>query len=164
MAEGRYKEWLEPDGILRLEAWARDGLTLAQIAHNCGVGLTTLKRWRDDHEEIRTALKRGKEVVDIEVENALHKKAMGYTVNVSKVFKVKHIDYNEATGRKIREYETLETREEEIHIPADTIAQIFWLKNRKPDEWREKRQEPENPDDKTVRVVFEGGGMDGLGG
>jgi hypothetical protein len=56
----KYDEWLTPDGLLRLEAWARDGLTYEQIAKNCGVGLTTLKRWRKDHRPIWAALKKGK--------------------------------------------------------------------------------------------------------
>lgn len=72
----KYQEWLEPDNLCRLEGWARDGLTDEQIAHNMGIGLTTLKEWKKKHPPIASALKKGKEVVDYEVENALLKAAM----------------------------------------------------------------------------------------
>ena len=49
MARGKYHEWLTPDGLLRLEAWARDGLTDEQIAKNCGIAYSTLRAWRDKH-------------------------------------------------------------------------------------------------------------------
>lgn len=94
----KYQEWLEPDGLTLLEGWARDGLTEEQIAHNMGCALSTLKDWKNKFPAILDALKKGKEVVDFEVENALLKSA----------------------------------------LEGNTTAQIFWLKNRKPQRWREK--------------------------
>lgn len=135
MAKTKYQRWLEPDGLILLEGWARDGLTNDQIAHNMGCGLSTLKVWRDQHIAISTALKKGKEVADREVENALHKKALGYNAEVRKTFKLKRVWYEE--GRRCEE-ETLEVGVDEVHVPADTAAQIFWLKNRKPEKWRDK--------------------------
>ena len=79
MAKGKYEYWLSPDGLLRLEAYARDGLTDEQIAHNMGISPATLYNYKRDHLEILEALKKGKEVVDIEVENALLKRALGYS-------------------------------------------------------------------------------------
>ncbi len=99
MAKGKYQEWLEPDGLLLLEGWARDGLSDEQIAHNIGIATSTLYDWKKKHLEISEALKKGKEVVDIEVENALLKSA----------------------------------------LEGNITAQIFWLKNRKPNRWREKQ-------------------------
>lgn len=139
MAKGKYEEWLQPEGLLKLEAWARNGLTDEQIAKNMGVAPKTLYRWKEQHSQICQSLKKGKEVVDITVENALYKKALGYTVKLKKTFKTKHVIYDEATGRKLEEHERLEVGIDEIHIPADTVAQIFWLKNRKPEDWRDKR-------------------------
>jgi len=55
----KYDEWLTPDGLLQLEAWARDGLTYEQIASNCGIALSTLKDWRKRFSAISTALKKG---------------------------------------------------------------------------------------------------------
>lgn len=138
MAKSKASEWLEPDKLLLLEAWARDGLTEEQIANNIGIDRTTLYRWKEKERNIYNALKKGKEVVDIEVENALLKKCFGYNVPIKKTFKVKNVDYDSQTGKKIREYEELVTGYDETHVPADTTSQIFWLKNRKPSVWRDK--------------------------
>lgn len=142
MAKSKADEWLEQDKLTLLEGWARDGLTDEQIANNIGISRSTLFEWRKNNQDISNALKKGKEVVDIEVENALFKKAIGYNVPVQKAFKVKDIIYE--NGKKVRETERIEYAEEEIHVPADTTAQIFWLKNRKPDKWRDKVVDSEN--------------------
>lgn len=77
MAKGKYEYWLTDDGLLLLSGWARDGLTDEQISHNMGISLATLKNYKRDHLTILAAIKKGKEVADYEVENALHKKALG---------------------------------------------------------------------------------------
>ena len=77
MAKGKYQRWLEPDGLLLLEGWARDGLTDEQIAHNMGITAKTLYVWKNEYSDICEALKKGKEVVDYQVENALLNKALG---------------------------------------------------------------------------------------
>lgn len=129
-------EWLQPEKLLLLEAWARDGLFDDQIAKNMGVSEATLYNYKRQYPEIANAFKKGKEVVDIEVENALFKKALGYNAVVMKAFKLKDIIYE--NGKKVSETERIEYAEEEVHIPADTTAQIFWLKNRKRMQWRDK--------------------------
>ena len=155
MAKGKYQEWLEPDGLLKLEGWARDGLTDEQIAKNMGIALSTLKLWKNGYPAILAALKRGKEVIDIEVENALLNKAMGFKVTVKKSYKVKDVKYED--GRKVRETERIEMVDEEQYIPPDTTAQIFWLKNRKPAEWRDKQNiEHTGKDGETLKVELTG--------
>lgn len=125
MAKGKYKKWLEPEGLLKIEGWARDGLTDEQIASNMGIGTTTLYRWKEEYWEIRESIKKGKEVVDRQVENALLKRALGYK-------------YTETTKERIDgSLVVIKTVEKEV--APDTTAQIFWLKNRKPDVWRDKR-------------------------
>ena len=101
VAKGKYQEWLEPDGLLLLEGWARDGLTDEQLAEKMEISPSTLYEWKVKYPEISEALKKGKEVVDYQVENALLNKALG----------------------------------------GDTTAQIFWVKNRRPDKWRDKPAE-----------------------
>lgn len=137
MAKGLYQQWLTEESLLRIKAWARDGLTNEQIAHNMGITVKTLYEWSNKYSDFSDALKKGKEVVDIEVENALYKKALGYNASIKKTFKVKEVIYNE-DGKRVKEIEKLEVGYDEVHIPADTIAQIFWLKNRKPEMWRDK--------------------------
>ena len=138
MAKSKAEKWLEPDGLLRIEGWARDGLPEEQIAKNMGVSRSTLSDYKVKYPDILRAIKNSKEVADREVENALFNKATGYTVKLKKPMKVRHVEYDEQTGRKIAEYERIEYIEEEVHVPADTTAQIFWLKNRKSNEWRDK--------------------------
>lgn len=137
MAKGKYEKWLEPDGLLLLEAWARDGLTDEQISDKIGVSRSTLSDWKAKYPDISDALKKGKEVVDVEVENALLKKALGIEKKVLKPIKVKEVLYED--GKRIKETEHIEYAEEEIYIPPETAAIIFWLKNRRPDLWRDKQ-------------------------
>ncbi len=139
MAKGKYQKWLTPEGLTLLQGWARDGLTDEQIAHNMGISRKTLAQWKLKYSDISDTLKKGKEVVDLEVENALLKKAKGYNAKVHKTFKVKEVYYDDE-GRRC-EKEHLETGTDEVHVAADTPAQIFWLKNRRPDKWR---NHPEN--------------------
>ena len=76
MARGKYEYWLTEDGLLLLEGWARDGLTDEQLAEKMGIGARTLYDWKLKYPQISQALKKGKEVVDIQVENALLKRAL----------------------------------------------------------------------------------------
>ena len=136
MAKGKYKEWLEADKLLLLEGWARDGLTDEQIAKNIGINVATLYGWKNKYDNINNALKKGKEVVDIEVENALLKKALGFTTKIKEPIKVK--TKKQLIDKGTIEEEHIEYVDKEIYIPPDTTAQIFWLKNRRPDKWRDK--------------------------
>ena len=92
-------DWITKENLILLEGWARDGLTNEQIAHNIGINPDTLYEWKKTKSEISEALKKGREVVDYQVENALLEKAL----------KEKNV-----------------------------VAMIYWLKNRRPDKWREK--------------------------
>ena len=136
MANGKYQRWLEPDGLLLLEGLARDGLTDEQLAQKMGIATGTLYEWKKSYPEISEALKRGKEVVDIEVENALLKRALGYDYTEERV------EISEKDGRKVIQ----NTK----HIAADTTAQIFWLKNRRPDRWRDKPMPTAEGDGVTI--------------
>lgn len=143
MANGKYQQWLEPEGLILLEGWARDGLTDEQIAGNIGINTSTLYDWKNKFPKISEALKKGKEVVDIQVENALLKRALGYE------FQETRVEKSDKDGTKI--IQTLK------HIPADTTAQIFWLKNRRPDKWRDKPEIPGDSDMlKKAKELLEG--------
>lgn len=128
MAKGKYQEWLTKDGLLLLESYARDGLNDDQIAQKMGINRSTYYRWQVENKDIRDAIKRGKAPVDIAVENALYKSAMGFTKKVRKPIKLR-----QRGGAEVVEYV-----EEEIYVPPQVTAQIFWLKNRKPNKWRDK--------------------------
>nr|WP_255428518.1 helix-turn-helix domain-containing protein [Sporosarcina sp. resist] len=128
---GKFVEWLTPEGLIKIEGWARDGLTNEQIAQNIGITRKTLQEWIKRYGDISDTLKRGKEVIDRQVENALLKRALGY-------------QYNEVTQEKtwsdeLGIYEMSVTKIVTKEVNPDTTAQIFWLKNRKPKEWRDKQ-------------------------
>lgn len=148
-ARGKSAPWLEEEGLLRIEGWAMDGCTDQEIAKNMGIAYSTLRVWRDSFPAISAALKRARDVADRQVEHRLFDMTQGYTVEVKKVFKVKKEHYDEK-GRKVVT-EELQSAVEEVHIPANVTAQIFWMKNRKPEKWREKpdaaREDGELPDD-----------------
>lgn len=150
-AHGKFKKWLEPEGLLLLQSWARDGLTDEQIARNIGISRSTLAEWKNKYPDISDTLKKGKEIVDIQVENALLKKAIGFKEKLSKPFKVKRTYYDER-GKKF-ETEDIVYVEEEIYNPPDTTAQIFWLKNRRPDKWR-NREEIEVRNDSSTNEIL----------
>lgn len=152
MAKGKYADWLTPDGLLLLEGWARDGLTDEQIARNMGIAYSTLRLWMDKFSAISAAIKKGKAPVDIEVENALLKKALGFSVKIKKPIKVR--TKKQLKDKGTIEEERIEYAEEEVYIPPDTIAQIFWLKNRRPDKWRDKPAiEMNKADDPLMRLL-----------
>lgn len=142
VARGKYVEWLEPDKLLIIEGWARDGLTDEQIAKNMGINVKTLYVWKNTHDPIRNALKKGKEVVDREVENALLKRALGYEYTEVKI--------EEEFGEVTKKTTTVK------QVVPDTTAQIFWLKNRKPSEWRDKQNiEISKPIDESAKEMEE---------
>lgn len=136
MAKGKYQEWLTEEGLLQLESWARDGLTDEQIASNMGIGYSTLQTWKSKYQDIQDTLKRGKEVVDIQVENALLKRALGYSYD--EVTRERVLDYDQSTGQVVGSHMEI-TKTVKKEVQGDTTAQIFWLKNRRPERWRDKR-------------------------
>lgn len=137
MAKTKYEYWLTDEGLLQISGWARDGLIDAQIAHNMGISRKTLYEWKNKYSPISDALKNSKDVADRHVENALYNKACGYKESITKPFKVKRVEYD-PKGRKIAEFEEVVYVTDEVYIPPDTTAQIFWLKNRKPEAWRDR--------------------------
>ena len=124
----KYKDWLEDEKLTLIEGWARDGLTDEQIAHNMGIAYSTFYEWKKKYSEFSNVLKKGKEVVDFEVENALLKKALGYEYEELVIDVVTDENGKEHKHKKVIKKKAL----------PDVTAQIFWLKNRRPDKWRDK--------------------------
>lgn len=127
MAKGKYQRWLTPEGLTLLEGWARDGLTDEEIARGkLKVSPATFYDWVNKFPEISEAIKKGKEVIDYEVEQALLRRALGYETQEKR------------TEMSIKD--GLKTVIIKKQVPGDPTAQIFWLKNRRPDKWRERRE------------------------
>ena len=138
MAKSKVEYWLTNEGLTLLESWARDGLIDEQIAKNIGIRRQTLYTWKKKYSDIDVALKKGKEVVDIEVENALLKRAIGYDIEIKE----------EKLDRDGFVHELKRT----VHVAGDVTAQIYWLKNRLPEKWREKQKDDGKNDDGVVII------------
>lgn len=121
----KYDSHVQPK-LNRVESWARDGLTNEQIAHNLGINVATLYEYQKQYAEFSEALKNGKDDIDILVENALLKRALGY-------------QYEEVTKELMEGGEMKVTKKVTKEVQPDTTAQIFWLKNRRPKSWRDKQ-------------------------
>ena len=149
----KINDWLTDDALAELAAWARDGVTYEEMAKNIGCALSTFKLWRKKYPAISAAVTRTRARTDIEVENALFRSATGYTVKLVKQFKLKYSYVDEETGSTL-EGERLVEACEDMHVPANVQAQRFWLKNRKPEVWKEK-QPAEDKTDTEIRVAFD---------
>ena len=106
---------MDSDHLILGQGWARDGLTEEQIAHNIGISASTLREWKGRFPAFSAAIKKGKEVVDYAVENALLKRALS----------------------------------------GDTGAICFWLKNRRPDKWRDKPETDRAPDMSLMHALID---------
>lgn len=104
-----------------------------------GISSTTFYRWQQEHREIRDSLKKGKAPVDTQVENALLKRALGYdyTETVTE-FAVSDTEVDE-DGKPKKIVKAVKMTKK--HMAPDVGAAAFWLKNRRPDRWRDKREE-----------------------
>ena len=107
MAKGKFQEWLTDEGLTLLEGWARKGYRDKDIADRIGISVSTLYEWKNKYKEFSDALKKGKEVIDFEVENKLL----------------------------------------ELALEGNITAIIFWLKNRMPEDWRDKPRDREAEQD-----------------
>lgn len=97
------------------------GAVDVELAEFFSVALSTIKLWKVVHPEFSAALKAGKEIADDRVQASLYSRAVGYSHDAVKIV---------GTKDDIHEVPFVE------HYPPDVTACIFWLKNRRPKEWR----------------------------
>lgn len=131
MARGKWEKWLTPEGLLLIEGWKRDGLSDEQVARNMGCSYSTLRAWAEKFPAVSAALKKGREVVIREVENALVKRARGYSYTEE----TRERKFNNRTG----EFELVVTKSVQKTVPPDVGAIAFYLKNVDPSNWRDKQ-------------------------
>lgn len=145
-------EWTTEDSLLRIKGWARDGLTNKQIAETkIGITERTFCDWKKKYTSISSALKEGRAPVDTEIEDCMVRSAKGFKVKEKKAFKVKTTKKKD--GMEITE-EHMEVVEVERFVDPVVVAQIFWLKNRKPDYWKDKRETTDtNAIDKLDKIL-----------
>lgn len=163
MARAEYKKWQEPDNLIKLQGWARDGLTNEQIAQKIGVSRQTISVWCSKYTDIADALKKGKEVIDYEIENSLISTMKKHTITTTQykmvkkdalilkaertkfmnMYKLDHPDATKeqiliATAENVAVYERIPIIETVTEVDPNVSSMIFWLKNRKPDVYRDQ--------------------------
>lgn len=152
MAKAKWED--VKDKLTLVEGWARDGLTNEQIAKNLGIGKTTFYKMIKEHSELSEHLKKGKEIIDYEVENALLKRALGY--------KYEEKTYESIYDKELDMHTERLTKRVTKQVAPDTTALIFWLKNRKPKQWRDKVDVEGESNKETLEKLDEV--LKGLGG
>ena len=142
--ESNVDYWLTDDGLILVEAWARDGYLLDDIAQRMGIERQTLYTWRKKYPEIARALNTGKELIDYKVENALLKAALGYTTKEIKV----------TLGKKMLNGEVYEVLKETTtrEIAPNVTACMAWLNNRKHDQWKRNRDKVLEMDEEDSNI------------
>lgn len=120
----------QPEYVEMAERLAQLGLTDIELAAAFDVNVRTLHRWKVDSEEFCHALRIGKEHADERIRRSLYQRAAGYEYVEQQAIKIKLSQHEES----------VEIVDVERHMPPDTTAGIFWLKNRDPERWRDKRE------------------------
>lgn len=135
-------QWLEEDNLMLIECWSRDGYTFQDIANRIGVSISTLRLWRVKYPEINEALKKGREIIDYKVENALLKSALGYkTKEVKVTTTMRH-------GKVVETIKEVLSREQSPNVSAIQC----WLYNRLPNKWKKNRDQLIELDEEDAKI------------
>lgn len=139
--QGRPSEY-KPEYVTKVLVMAERGATDFEIADSLGVSVRTLYRWKAENEDFRQSLKLAKDIADERVERSLYQRAIGYEQDAVKIFMPAGAD-----KPVIAEYVE--------KIPPDTTAMIFWLKNRKKADWRDRTEVEHSVDDNLAARLKE---------
>jgi len=126
-----------------VEGWARDGLTDLEMMELLHISAATFYLWKKVKPEFAEALRKGKDIVDRQVEKKLFEKATGisYVEQTKEPFLITDENGDPVLDDKGKpQYEMRVVKEVTKYLPPSDPAMIFWLKNRKPDKWRDKQQ------------------------
>ena len=134
MAASKYDTHVKPR-FIEIEAWCRNGVSDKGIAKNLGLSYSTFRIYIQRFKALSALLKKTKEVVDIQVENALLKRALGYEYEET---------YNEYIYDKEGNEKLIKSKRTIKQVVPDVGAQAFWLKNRKSADWRDRKDDIES--------------------
>lgn len=137
---------LTEEGLLLVECLVRDGMTLQDVAKTLGIKNQTFWVWRQKYPELEEACRKGKDLVDYKVENALLKAALGYKTTTVKT-------YIQVVPGKDGNHETKIEKTETEQGPNVTAC-LAWLNNRKPEQWRRNRDNEVVLDDKKSGITI----------
>lgn len=151
LKDSKVDYWLTDDGLELIKNWSRNTFTKSEIADRMGVNLNTLLKWQKQYVEINEAMNVTREIVDFQVENAVLKAALGYKTKEIKV----------TVGKKVVNGEMVEMLKETTvkEVPPNIKAAMFWLNNRKFDDWKLNRDKvvEVDPDDSQVTITIQRG-------
>lgn len=149
--KSKYEEYILPNLEL-IKSWVRDGISEENISKKLNIAYSTFRVYKNREEALSAALKKGKEIYDNEVVDALHRNTLGGVVGLKKAVKLKEKIYDK--GKLVKEKEVIQMVTEEIYVKPDTLAQIYWLNNRRPEQWRNKPDfKDTREDDKNIAAV-----------
>ena len=149
--------------LYEISKWARDGCIDDEIAKRLGVALSTFYVYKKRYSEFSESLKKGKEIADYEVEDALFKRASGYEYEevVYKRMELTEKEFKQECARLLKANDGLgegekldpedvlvnaptskmiEVKRMKKQMPTDTIANIFWLNNRQSQKWSDRKE------------------------
>jgi len=126
-AGGRPSKYNPETHLIIVQALAKRGLTIVQLAETLDVSPSTMNKWMVEHSEFSEAIKEARDISDDSVEASLFQRATGYSAKAVKVFL--------PSGSTEPVYAPYIE-----HYAPDPTSMIFWLKNRKPKEWRDKQE------------------------
>lgn len=160
MAKSKYDTHVAPY-LDKIAQWAEKGATQKEIAEKLQVATSTFKLYlskgekgEEPYSDLSACFAQACVAPDDEVEASMYKLCLGYNARVAKTFKVKEAIFDEDTGRKVREVEKLVTAFDEVHVPANVTAQMFWLANRRSTKWKYKPQENDGDDNSSETGVI----------
>lgn len=130
--------WLTEEGLGRITEWMESGLSLKQLSQNMGIAYGTLFEWQKDFAELSDTIKKGQMVVTEHIENAMYQAATGYT-------------YEEETSELMSNGEMKVVKKVTKSQAPNVAAQIFWLKNKSPELWKDK-VEVKNEHEGTITI------------
>jgi hypothetical protein len=145
-----------PEYVEQAYNFAILGATDAELAEHFGVAESTLYEWKLAHPEFSESIKKGKRPADATIAGALFNRASGAEWVEEQAIKLKRVEY--CDGKRVLEDERIELVEVVRRAPPDTTAAIFWLKNRRPEQWRDKQevQHTGDPFIGGVNVIIDG--------
>lgn len=152
------KSVYKPEFAQLAENYSLLGATDKEMAEYFNVNESTITRWKKQYPEFCTSIKKGKQIADSNVASKLYNRAIGYD------FEEKHFEIQKAS-EKDKPSTFVETKRIKKHMPSDTTAAIFWLKNRQPQLWRDRKEvdatvslgdELENMSDEQLEKLIDG--------
>lgn len=157
MSKNKYETHVLPN-LDKITEWAKEGISAKAIAKSLGVSDRAFRNYLVLGEQgdemylpLFQAYTRAREEPNKEVETALFHLACGYNAQVQDYAKVKKKVFE--NGKVVAEYEEIVPVTKEVHVPANVMAQEFWLTNRKPGEWKYKPEATSEVEEGTTGII-----------